>query len=93
MCAPELDATLLLERWLPERIRGVLADGELGLDVDAGQLKYEECSRGLRRMGDILPVDQGTGNATYAMTLKQLEGLGCPTFAELPGGIRCAPVS
>ena len=39
--------------------------------------------RVLRRLSDVLPIEDGTGYGTVSMTLKQLEALGCPTWIEL----------
>ena len=37
----------------------------------------------LRRIADVQKVEDGSAKATVALTLKQLESLGCPTFLEL----------
>ena len=36
----------------------------------------------LRRIADVQKIEDGTAKATVALTLKQLESLGCPTFLE-----------
>jgi hypothetical protein len=46
-------------------------------------LKWPDMFERLKRVSDILPVEDGTGPGTVALIMKQLQALGCPTWSEI----------
>ena len=58
--------------------RSKLAAMELETFYTDGQLEFHIC-----RLADVQRVVDGTAKGTVAMTLKQMESLGCPTWSEL----------
>lgn len=61
----------------PENLPNV--DGE----VDWNSFQIYDWMETIVRVADVLPVRSGTSEATCSQTLKQLRGLGCPTWKEL----------
>lgn len=54
-------------------------DLQLDGDDDGPAMGLPEFTR-IKRLADVIPVDNGTGKATVAMTEKMLQSLGCPTW-------------
>jgi hypothetical protein len=59
-----------------------------GIDSHTGEanqfiLKWPDMFERLKRVSDILPVEDGTGPGTVALIMKQLQALGCPTWSEI----------
>ena len=71
-------------------------DGDWSDELAEGELSWEDAFTHVEQLADILPVSDGTGMGTLAMTHKQLQGLGCPLWSEVPrlvGGCGCRALS
>jgi hypothetical protein len=46
-------------------------------------LQWPDMFEHIKRVSDILPVEDGSGPGTVALIMKQLQALGCPTWQEI----------
>eukprot|EP00959_Pyramimonas_sp_CCMP1952_P382405 8012953-Pyramimonas_sp.AAC.1 len=52
-------------------------------DLASGRLSWESAFTHLHALADILPVEGGAAEDTFALVLKQLKSLGCPLWKDM----------